>query len=769
MAFLLEEQNVVAYLNDRQLIHSTQTEPDEIQSKSCKNFNLLVQHQGDRPLLVKQEPHTPNGQTKGDLAHEWIIHTLMRHFPDLAEIHPLISEALDFDAPHSILVFRYLDDYSNLETFYTEQQIYPRKIAASLGHTLATLHQATFERKDYQTYLQSEDWETTPNFCQELNRLTPDDLGRLTTGAIKFYELYQRYRGIHRAIDQLAALYTPCCLVHNDLKLNNILLYQQWQHPGQNTPSVIRMIDWEKWLWGDPALDVGTVIASYLQIWLKSLVVNRDIDINLALRLAATPLEQLQPSIAAFMQAYLARFPELLQRFPDFLERVMQFTGLALIDRIQAHLHYYEPFGNTDICLFQVAKTLLCTPAQVIPTVFGMTAVELMQRNSAIDEDCSLVQSCVAESNHPLTQNTVVLHTSTSREIITPDHPLEDLVHHIQLHTDGTLIHPDYVPQKLPETLGDRFQDLSPSLQHTYLRRQLRDYLYDIYFSHEQEQPNKTQPRPYLKNDRIRGLDQTFYQQLCKSNQGNGYFDAGWVVQAQGQRGEWQVEKEGLTLQIQPRKHLQASPTLQQTPQLGDRVSVRLPSHRLEPGFYQAIGNAGTVPDTVATLEICFNVNPEGAVVLMHHFTNALNAIAIPFSFRVLLDPEEYRRYDAAILHIERASYGRIQAVLQQGLEAVQCSNGAASSLLQPPIPLLMKPLAPGVGLAEEPDTEPRDFGLHRCQRIADALWHCHLQGDDSPPARWAAIRQQFTQHGIDFDRPYLNPGSLHDYPPLAL
>lgn len=147
----------------------------------------------------------------------------------------------------------------------------------------------------------------------------------------------------------------------------------------------MRIIDWERSCWGDPAFDLGMLIASYLQIWLSSLVVSQSLSIEESLRLAMTPLEQLQPSIAALTKAYFDIFPEILEYRPNFLQRVMQFAGFALIQRIQAMIQYQESFGNRGIAMLQVAKTLLCCPEPSIPTIFGTAAAELTQlRSSAV-------------------------------------------------------------------------------------------------------------------------------------------------------------------------------------------------------------------------------------------------------------------------------------------------------------------------------------------------------------------------------------------------
>lgn len=189
---------------------------------------------------------------------------------------------------------------------------------------------------------------------------------------LKFFILYQRYSSLGEAVAELKDAWHPCCLTHNDLKLNNILIDKDWERsPKQLDEGMLRLIDWERCAWGDPAFDLGTIIASYLQLWLSSLVVASSIQIEESLRLAETPLELLQPSILAIAKAYLSNFPMILEYRPDFLRRVMQFTGLGLIHQIESIMQYQKLFGNTGICMLQVAKTLLCRPEQSIFTVFG--------------------------------------------------------------------------------------------------------------------------------------------------------------------------------------------------------------------------------------------------------------------------------------------------------------------------------------------------------------------------------------------------------------
>jgi 5-methylthioribose kinase len=392
MTLLLSSQNVFTYLIEQSLCTRTEQDSSQVELKVGKNFNLLLSLQSGRKLLVKQERVSREEKTAGEFLNEWRIQEFLQQVPELNHIRPLLSEVLYFDAEHSIIIFNYLDGYDDLTDFYKESDGFPDEIATSIGATLATIHRATFNRQDYQEFFceNSEDVpiDQTPNLARGLERIDPEIFGQVPADGLKFFALYQRYDSLGKAIAELLAAFDPCCLTHNDLKLNNILLHKNWEQnisgAEQSSNGIIRIIDWERSAWGDPAFDLGTIITSYLQFWLGSLVVSKSIALDESLRLAMTPLDMLQPSIAALTRAYFNKFPEIVERRPNFLRRVVQFSGLTLIHRIQAILQYEKSFGNMGICMLQVAKTLLCRPEQSILTIFGVAESELIRLNRSL-------------------------------------------------------------------------------------------------------------------------------------------------------------------------------------------------------------------------------------------------------------------------------------------------------------------------------------------------------------------------------------------------
>jgi hypothetical protein len=385
MVFLLSFQNVFEYLVMHHLCTQEKNDSIQVESKVAKNFNLLLSLRNGRQLLIKQELYNSQGKTAGRFANEWRIQEFLEYFPELNYIRSWLPEVLHFNADDSIIIFNYLNDYRDLAEFYEKENVFPTAISTSIGTILATIHRATLERQDYRDFfIQNSDQVSNNQFLRLVpgqDRLTPEVFGWIPTDGLKFFALYQRYDRLGKAIVELTNAFDPCCLCHGDLKLNNILLHLDWEQilakAESSSPSIVRLIDLEFCGWGDPAFDLGTLIASYLQLWLNSLVVSKTIDLEESLRLAMTPLELLQPSIAALAEAYLRQFPEILAHRPDFLRRVVQFAGLALIQQIQATIHYQKVFGNAGICMLQVAKSLLCRPAESISTVFGISESEL--------------------------------------------------------------------------------------------------------------------------------------------------------------------------------------------------------------------------------------------------------------------------------------------------------------------------------------------------------------------------------------------------------
>jgi Phosphotransferase enzyme family len=405
MTTILDTNNIFEYLSDRNYCVLADRDASKVTAIPAKNFNLLINFADDNNLLIKQEPHDCDGETYGEFLAAWQIQQLVKSFPEFGrKVEDSLPELLHFDPENSILIVKYLADYCDLYDYYLEKNQFPIEIARSIGQLLATIHSQTFQRTEYQDFLANFSVSTSaadlafesqmkslvdepkePNnhnsiasipqskgyankMISRLSRITPMVFEEVPQECLQFFKLYQRFPDLAQSIGDLSDSITPSCLVHNDLKINNILLALDWELPNSK---VIRSIDWERAAWGDPAFDLGCILGSYLEIWLDGLVINNTLSINESLQLATTPLELIQPSLFHLVKFYLDGFPEIIAARPDYLDRAIQFAGLSLIHRVEINIQVDRVFGNHGIVLLQVAKQLLCTPQAAMKTLFG--------------------------------------------------------------------------------------------------------------------------------------------------------------------------------------------------------------------------------------------------------------------------------------------------------------------------------------------------------------------------------------------------------------
>lgn len=311
---------------------------------------------------------------------EYKLSIFLNNCKDLIEISHLLPEIIHFDNNSSILIYKYPATYTQLQHFYENSTNFPELIPQKAGKIIAKLHRKSSQSKECSKFLNEDKlYSQMPYPGYILDHFEINNASKFSAETIGFVAFYQRYSSLKSAVKELILNHRRFSLTHNNLKLNKILISRNiLSETNKDNQTVIKLIDWENCSWGDPAFDVGTILASYLQIWLNSLTINPAINLEESLKLAAIPLEVLQPSLKVFLQSYLKEYPNILQDYPDFLQRVIQFSGLAIIYEIIAKIESYHVFDGIDICMLQVAKNLLCKPRQSFQSILGITEVDII-------------------------------------------------------------------------------------------------------------------------------------------------------------------------------------------------------------------------------------------------------------------------------------------------------------------------------------------------------------------------------------------------------
>jgi hypothetical protein len=285
------------------------------------------------------------------------------------------------------------------------------------------------------------------------------------------------------------------------------------------------------------------------------------------------------------------------------------------------------------------------------------------------------------------------------------------------------------------------------------LERELQGLLYARCYSHRLE--DTTPEPPYAS-------DPTYVQRLTAANRSQARFESGWTVYTAAPNGLVYLQKGDRQRSAQPGEYLTSGPP-GMPPQQGSMVTVSVPrdSAISQPGFYFLYGETlSDLWDDHHLLRFYFHATADSAPGVLEYLTLELNRFQVPFRMKALIEPVMYTRTDAIVLYLARRHQ-------QIAIRIMQRMPGEIAAQLRPSTPLFTLPLAPGIGLAEEPNTG-ESFGMHRCRLVSEALVQAWKTGDQSVDGRLAAIDAHFTRAGFDLDLPYLSLASTDLELPVA-
>ncbi len=328
---------------------------------------------------------------------------------------------------------------------------------------------------------------------------------------------------------------------------------------------------------------------------------------------------------------------------------------------------------------------------------------------------------------------------------------LEDAVGATAIHSATSYSWMGVRSPRLPPKLR---RALTPTTARAYLRFALQTRLYRSFYRLGRVAPNNDKkPR--------RSLDgrTPFVDSLSSANRGHGFVEDGWVVR-QIDDTTAVVERHGLSLWAPIDECIVAA---------GNRIAVgesvglshpkELPAY--SPGFYSAFGDRPfPAASPTPVVRLYWNLTREGAVPFVEIVSERLNDARLSFRFKVLSDPDAYVRCDAAVIYLPADGYRDAAPIIEQ-IYAHIAQN------LRPETPVFTKPLAPGLGLAEDPPGG-HSFGMHRCGLVADGLINAYSEAATSLGERTERVITRFEEAGIDIDSPFLNPGAKDSYDGLG-
>ena len=277
------------YLTSRELVENGVN----VYDVTRRNGNFRVDRRSEDGLLLKQAREPSALRT---IAWEARMYSA---FATFSTSHPLRQHTVplvEYDIDEGVLVLHGISRARSLAAYQNEGR-FPLGPAKQMGRALAALHGLG------PGSLPDGLFDSLPRRLPHALVLhRPDhafyyNASHGTLQAVRFMQSFPEFGAL---IDALGREWRPSCLIHFDVKGDNILVLSRRRGASS------WLIDWELAALGDPAWDVGSMFADYLGVWLSSVPITGEHPAAHYLSLARFPLIRLRPAIRAFWKSYRA-------------------------------------------------------------------------------------------------------------------------------------------------------------------------------------------------------------------------------------------------------------------------------------------------------------------------------------------------------------------------------------------------------------------------------------------------------------------------------
>lgn len=343
----------------RELIRRGIVEPEEVvrgdilmRPLEGRNRNLALERAPEPAYLLKRPAAAPGPNRLADEAAAYRL--LGRSGERVRALAPRMIEALSDD---DMLVLELLPEATSLAKRYARDPPVGEDVGADAGAALGLLRSVPVDDR----------LRVVPR--PPALRLPDPDYDfycSLSSANVEILRIVQDDGEMAELLVAVGAEWEPRCLVHGDVRLANIMLWTD-----AAGASRLSLVDWEFAGLGDPAWDIGCLLAEYASLWLCSIPAVRGVGEPALAGLAKTPLESLHPTIRAAWNGY-RRAEDDQPHGPEPLIRCVRFAGAALAQiALSLGQDANRPRANALLHL-QVAANVMRDPAAAAVQMLGL-------------------------------------------------------------------------------------------------------------------------------------------------------------------------------------------------------------------------------------------------------------------------------------------------------------------------------------------------------------------------------------------------------------
>ena len=349
---MLEQSDIAHYLLSLGLVKPQAVVEGDLTvvDASRRNCVFIATRDGEPTYVVKQA----GPRSARTLEHEAHVLRVLTDWPALVAHVPVV---VHHDPAAARLVLRAPGGARDWGQHHGSGR-FPRTTASVLGRALAALHAVPADAvEDLPTGFDPL-WalslpEPSHEFLLDLSAGAQDLVARLQASPA----FCDRLRGLRDALSASE-------FVHGDLRWDNCLAVAA---PGSQRRTRVLIIDWELAGRGAAALDVGTVLAEYLCLWVGSIPIVQPSDPGRLVSQAGHPLRRMRPALWAFWSGYRLASP----RRPT-LRRVIELAAVRLVQTAVERAEGLRSPSAHVVTLLQLADNMLGEPEVAALSLMGL-------------------------------------------------------------------------------------------------------------------------------------------------------------------------------------------------------------------------------------------------------------------------------------------------------------------------------------------------------------------------------------------------------------
>lgn len=288
----------------------------------------------------------PGARPRGEAA----LLTLVQTQPALEPYRRVSPALLHYDGKDGVIATRGIVAHETLRARCGGLPPTNEELIAVIARRLAACHDASralpsAARSD--AVLRGEP--PVPNY----DHVTPTELAHAAGTDIRTY--LAAVQGVAAALRQMREGWRTDCLIHGDLKDDNILVGSA---TGEADLSIV-FVDWELSSWGDPRWDLGTLIGQFLFYWVDSIPLGAGGDFGAWIASAKVPFDQVRHTTEYLVKTYIAASRDPSVRSLDWLAMVVRYAGVFLLHRALVTMEYMGVLTPATYSCLHLGRTLI--------------------------------------------------------------------------------------------------------------------------------------------------------------------------------------------------------------------------------------------------------------------------------------------------------------------------------------------------------------------------------------------------------------------------